>query len=349
MRISLLLVTVVCIGTVANASDTQAAYRISSGIIHYRLQGEGMVQNDINWTMSGQSTYCFEKGGEEGYEEIDISEKLEGALAYYAKKHLKKHTVGDRIDVADYQKKRIMTRYVSRADVEPEGMQFIGQQMVANVICDMWQDEHRSLCLYKGFVLRQTYRYYGFSYLKEAVDTRFSSESMEDTNSSCRSMPDFPVLKQVALMGVGAEPTSRYTGQMIFELFESYIKQEVHTSSKDPKKEEQKSNAFHKELSRLLLKPQKDSFSTLLKILEKTRLCLIQAEGTVSANACLSDLYHLERLLKGSTKRQIVTSWSEEKNDVLERFESNIGLLRAKMPCIRRAKKLVDLEVCIRQ
>jgi len=333
----------------SESREPEVKYLIEEGLVRYAIHGEGKLQEGVVWHVEGEATRCFDRFGQEEAYHVTLTESLDGIPGYHPQKRLmSKWEDGTRFMV-DFEKERIVKQHLAkhRNDYDKEKMHFIGQQMVGNVICDMWESRYEKRCFYKEVPIFRSYDFLGFHYVEEATEASFSPEKKEIT--ACLKLPDFPVIRSFALyndpLHLGEKNTKGLVTEKLKSRFESFLLHQKEGKETERKREE----LLKKELAMPIFQEQKSFLNHLLEVLERTRMCLVQAEGTVEANACLSRLHQFEVQKLGGRKRQTISDWQREKESVLEHFDRSIEQLRAKMPCVRRAKSLTDLAMCIQQ
>ncbi|GEM_PF-6122170 len=336
---TLLLNTPLCAKT-ENKSD---CYSIEKGIVHYKIDASGMIDRDLNWTLKGDATRCFHDYGASLTFRKHIDEYLNGSFRYHAKADFMTVQEGEISYVADYRTKRIIKQHLPLKEEIPSSMHYVGQQMVGNVVCDLWEDPVEKLCFYKGVPILKDYQALGFHYREEAVDATF--DPAQNTLKECEKMPEFPLIQTFALYKRANIQIPQQNDRMIGER----ILEELEKVTKDPFSADT-DKKFHDQLQQEIFHMQQRFLENLLKTLEKSRMCFQKAENTIDANVCLSDLHALEvKYLGDDKRRQVIVDWQEEKDSVSEHFEKSIASLRAKMPCIKRAKQLHDINMCLQQ
>jgi len=224
------------------------------------------------------------------------------------------------------------------------GLSKSGQQlMIANVVCDMWTANGISKCIYKGIPLFTEYRAMGLYYKEEATSVRFDINS--SGTSKC-SVPKYPVEK-MALFAAHFKTRhvklpDAFPDRMLEAI--SLLNAKNMDEEKLPKKE--KERVLHV-LDYPLFESQKKMLPKLLQTMKKTRACLATAENSEMANSCLDEMLSLKHYFTKDRHNRIV-SWKEEKNRVIDRFDSHITFLESRMNCVRSAQNFSDLARCMR-
>jgi hypothetical protein len=116
---------------------------------------------------------------------------------------------------------------------------------------------------------------------------------------------------------------------------------EEHLSAKEKKR-------LMSMLSEPVFESQKRLLPKLLETLKKTRACLVKAKETAMANACLYDLIQIKSYFT-ENEHNTIEEWETNREKILERFDENIMMLQSRMKCIRGAKQMEDLAVCMKE
>jgi len=331
----------------AGSTDQKKIYAIPSAEVLYKISGGGVLSRDVNMTLEGEGLRRFKGWGETELYKYHIVEQTVGDLHYLRRyRYCVKRQQGELLNV-DFAHKKIMERPLHSDDfVKPgnKNMQMTGQQMVANVICDMWEGKGVKKCFYKGIPLFTEYRALGFFYREEAVEAVF------DINVSATSkctVPPYP--KQKFSLYTNSFKTKN--GKKIPQSFSDRLLAVIAYMKKKKRDEETLSLSERKGLQEMMGDPifrnQKYLLPKLLETMKKTRVCLSQAQQTEEANKCLSEMAEMKLYFSGNeySKR---ADWRVNKDNTLEKLETQIALLQSKMKCIRSAKMFSDLSVCMK-
>ena len=332
----------------ADTPDQEKLYAVPQALITYKISGGGILGEDLNLTLEGSGKRRFKEWGDVELYETHIVEKTEGMIKYI--KHqdrCEKRKKQEVLDV-DYENKKIMERPLpKRKNIsnETNGMGITGQQMVANIICDMWEGKGVKKCFYKGIPLFTEYYALGFFYREEAMDIDFDTNISDP--SKC-SVPPYP--KQKFALYTNSFKTKNI--KKVPEVFSDRLLAVIAYLKKKKKDEEALSPNERKGLKEMMGEPifrnQKVLLPKLLETMKQTRACLSQAQNTEKANSCLYDMIAMKSYFTGNEHNRI-EDWNSSKNEILEKFETHIALLQSKMKCIRSAKMLSDLAKCMNQ
>jgi hypothetical protein len=336
-----------CVSVYAVAQVPEKRYKVPHAMVTYRISGGGVLTPDINLTLEGNGTLWFKEWGAEEFIARHIAEKTTGVLHDIryngmCQKRLKKQM----LDV-DYKNKKIRERPLPKGkgmtDMK-QGLSLIGQQMVGNVICNMWEGNGIKRCFYKGIPLFTEYRVLGIYYREEATDVSFDLNVSDENNCT---LPDYPVEK-FALFTTHFKTNSKKSFKPLAARLQEILgelnkkgKSERHLSDKERK-------ALLEQIGKPIFEKQKQLLPTLLQMMKKTRACLVQAKETTDANACLKPLTVLKNNFSNRLQKPF-KNWSKEREMVLDRCDENIVSLQSKMKCIRGAKRLDDLSLCMQQ
>jgi len=332
-------------------SDTvhqKKIYDVPEAVVYYTIGGGGPLSKDVNLTLEGSGKRCFSEWGEVEQYETHIVERTVGNLNYIRRKDRCERRQRTEVLDVDFTHQKILER--SRPKDEHKryttaGMHSIGQQMVANVICDMWEGKGTKICLYKGIPLFTEYHALGFYYREEATDVVFDINTSEI--SKC-TLPPYP--KQKFSLYTNSIKTKN--SKKVPEVFSDRLLAVIAYLKKKKKEENMLSSTERKGLKEMMGEPvfrdQKYLLPKLLETMKKTRACLSQAQDTNEANHCLSDMIDIKSNFTGNEHNKI-ENWKSDKNTVLEKFETHIALLQSKMKCIRSAKMFSDLSMCMQQ
>jgi len=322
-------------------------YDVPKAMVIYKISGGGVLSEDVNLSIKGKAKLRFKEWGNVEFLEKELEETTTGALHYKKEYHLCKKRQEKQVLDVDFHTKKIHERPLPKgkkrqkitAGLEPEG-----QQMVANVVCNMWRGRGVRRCIYKGIPLFTEYRALGLLYREEAVDVIFD---INITNTSECTIPSFPVEK-FALYTASFKTKNKKSSAP----FEERLKQSIVIFEKKGLKEEKLSPKQKQKLLNILAEPmyvsQKKMLPNLLKILKKTRVCLSQAGDTTEANRCMKALVQIKSYFTDNRDNHI-DDWDKEREGVLDAFDEKIGMLQSHMKCIRSAKYFSDLATCMKQ
>jgi len=328
-------------------SPEKKIYHVPNAMVTYMVTGGGALSADVNLTIEGNGTLRFREWGAVELFETHIIEKTEGAVYYRNEVDKCEKRQEKQILDVDYKNQKILERplpHGKKYSSITEGMENTGQQqMVGNVICNMWKRGEISRCVYKGIPLLTEYRALGFFYREEATDVQFDMN--ETVHEKC-TIPDFPVQK-FALVNGSFKTVNNKSPQ----IFSERIKKVIHILEKKKRKGYTPSQKVQKQLMDMMGEPVfetlKKHLPQLLKTMKKTRACLVQTPDTKRANQCLEEMLKVKSLFTQDMNNDI-QSWEKESKKTLDLFDTHIALLQSKMKCIRASKNFSDLSMCMK-
>jgi len=326
-------------------------FDIETGEIEFQISGSGQLTDDINLTIEGSGQLRFRNWGAEALLEENYEERTSGVITDLKKVQLcEKFENKQRFDV-DYKNEKILERPMPEGSFQAyslRGMVKKGQENIAGYTCDIWEGEGQRKCLYKGIPLLAEQYLLGVYYQKKAVKV---SLNIEPTPSKF-ALPDFSVEK-FALFKTNFKTktikSSKELSHVILSVSKVLHKQlEMNHQNMDDLTARQKRTALD-ELGKNIFKRQKEFLPKFLLTMKTTRTCLVQAEDLDRANACILELINLKKQVSRDHDNYI-ESWDKKgRNKVLDEFDETISFLESKMKCIRSAKTLNDLSLCMKR
>jgi hypothetical protein len=331
------------------ALEKEKRYDTESAMILYAIHGGGTLTEETNLTITGKGKLRFKDWGKVELFEEAVEEVTSGALSNIEHTQIcKKLKHEKKLDV-DFENKKILERPLptGKQNSITEGFIQKGQEEILGYKCDIWEREDARQCLYKGIPLLIEYSALGLYYQKKAVRITF------DINSSLNqcTIPSYPIQKFALFktnMKTKNKKLPKTFSKRLIEISKALHKklQENHILEKDITSKEKRmwldklgKNIFHK---------QKKLLPQFLFGMKKTRVCLQQASNWIDANSCLEDIEQIKAQLV-KNKHNNIESWKgEEKQKILDTFDTNISLLESKMKCIRSAKNITDLSSCMK-
>ena len=344
-KTALCLLALSIIGSSAHAAS-EKRYEIPRAMVAYKISGGGALSDDVNLTIEGKGKLRFKEWGAVSLVERHILEETSGALHYRARRDVCEKQMRKEVLDVDYENKKILQRPLPKGTRHEDltaGLKRIGQQMIADVVCDMWEGEGVRRCLYKGVPLFSEYRALGLLYREEATKIVFDI-NVSDI-SQC-SVPSYPVEK-FALFTKNFKTRSKKVPKAFAARFRM-VMEILHKKGYDPDALPPRSR---KELIDIIGEPiytaQKKLLPELLQTMKRSRACLMQAEDTPKANACIKDLIKLKSSFTDDKENRI-DDWQHEREKLLERLDAHIVDLEMRMKCIRGAKNFGDLATCMK-
>jgi len=341
-----LAVLVVLVTAISAGERGERFYDVPKAMVVYKISGGGVLNDDLNLSIEGKGKLRFREWGDVELLENHIVERTTGSLHYLNTKEKCEKRQKKQIYDVDFENKKILERPLPKGKEAvnmTEGLEWSGQQMVANVVCDMWESRGVRKCLYKKILLFTEYRALGLYYREEATDVQFDINISEEAQCA---IPSYPV-KKFALYTNHFKTKNKKTP----EAFSERIVEVLKRLDRREKDGEELSSKEKKALLHMMGEPvfetQKHLLPKLLETMKKTRACLVQAKETAVANACLYDLIQLKSYFSENEHKRI-KEWKSEREKILDRFDEKIVFLQSKMKCIRGAKNIDDLSVCMK-
>jgi len=321
-------------------------YDLPKAMVRYTISGGGVLSDDVNMTLKGEGKLRFREWGAVELVEMQIEEKTVGSLHYRMQKRTCEKRQKKQILDVDFENKKIRERPLplgKRRTDPTEGLVRSGQQMVANVVCDMWEGVGIRKCLYKKIPLFTEYHALGLFYREEAREVYFDINATE--HSAC-NVPSYPVEK-FSLYTTNFKTKNNKLPREFSKRLLKIIEQIKAKGGDEEKLSEKERRVLINMIGEPLFQSQKHLLPKLLETLKRTRACLVQAEKTTVANACLYDLIQMKSYFTGNSHNTI-ENWEHEREVILDTFDENIVVLQSKMKCIRGAKHFSDLAACMR-
>jgi len=332
-----------------HASAEEKKYDIKSGMIEYMISGGGALTPETNLTIEGKGKLRFKEWGKVELFEEAVEEVTSGAIKNIETTQVCKKISHDQKMDVDFKNKKIMERQIPKGknSTLTNGLVRTHQKEIAGYKCDMWEGGGIRKCIYKGIPLLIEYGLLGISYQKKAISVTF------DINTSLNqcTIPSYPVQK-FALFKTNIKTQSKKLpkefSKRLLEIskkFQKELKENNLTEEDLPLK---KRKVWLEKIGENIFQKQKKLLPEFLLSMKKTRVCLQQASNWIEANSCLEDVVGIkERLMKN--RHSSIELWKgEEKQKVLDEFDTSISLLESKMQCIRSAKNITDLSSCMK-
>ena len=341
-----------CLGTnmLFSAALGEKKFDVETGMVRFEISGGGHFTDDINISIKGEGLLRFKNWGVEALVEENYEERTVGVIKNINKIHIcEKFENKQRFDV-DFETKKILERPMPKGNFKDyylKDMVKNGQETIAGYTCDVWEGKGTKKCLYKGIPLLVENYLLGFYYQKKAVEVKLNITA---TPSKC-ILPDFPVEKfalfKTNIKTKGIKPPKEFSQVILNISKEMYKYLEENSLTEDDITEHQK-RALIDKLGQNIFESQKKFLPKLLDSMKVARACLQQAENKDEANICIRDVIALKKQISGDADNQI-DSWDEtNRTKVLDTFDDNIIFLESKMKCIRAAKTITDLSVCVK-
>jgi len=316
------------------ANPNKHIYDVESAVIEYKITGGVAFTPETNLSIKGTAALRFKEWGKTKIDREDGFLLLTGAMEHKESVRYFLKQTNDNIVTVDYLNEQLIegkTTSKDTKDNEIKNFKLLRKEIVAGYECEVWGASGVEKCLYKGVVLKLESNIYNTNYIKEATSAVF------DTNISeiDFALPDYPRHK------IG--------------LLQEYKKgQKIHTShefsygvEKNASEEESKTN-FLNHLGRDIYSQQKKILPKSLLMMKKTRECLQGLDNPFEDNVCMENFSDMTLHL-GTNKYKYLSLWDEEnKEKLLDNIENDVLALQSKIPCIKRAKNIIDLSICMK-
>jgi len=324
-------------------------YDVPKAMVMYQISGGGVLSQDVNLSIEGKGKLRFKEWGKVEFREKQIEVRTTGALHYRKVRHFCEKRQEKQILDVDYHTKKILERPLPKGKKRRNitaGLEKSGQQMIANIVCDMWEGQGVKHCIYKGIPLYTEYYALGLLYREEATEVTFD---INVTDISQCTMPAYPIEKFSLYMDsfktmVKTESKKTQTS------FKERLKETIEIFKKQGLDENKLSQVQRQKLLNILVKPifeeQKKILPNLLNTLKETRVCLSRAKNTKMANICMRDIIRLKSYFN-KDRRNKIDDWDKERRAILEDIDEKIVFLQSKMRCIRSAQNFTDLATCM--
>jgi len=341
-----------CLGSTMlfSAALGEKKFDVETGMVRFEISGDGHFTDDINISIKGEGLLRFKDWGVEALVEENYEERTVGAVKNINKIHIcEKFENKQRFDV-DFETEKILERPMPKGNFKDyylKDMEKKGQETIAGYICDIWEGKGVRKCLYKGIPLLVENYLLGFYYQKKAVEVKLNITASPE---KC-ALPDFPVEKfsffKTSIKTKSIKPPKEFSQVIRSVSKEMYKHLEESQFTEDDLSEHQKRILIDK-LGQNIFETQKKFLPELLESMKTARVCLQQAETTEEANVCIANVLALKKQISGDVDNKI-DSWDEaNRTKVLDTFDDNIIFLESKMKCIRAAKTISDLAVCVK-
>jgi len=340
-----------CLGSVTFllAEQKPTPFGIESGTVIYQIRGGTQLTPDTNLNLQGKAILHFKEWGEVKTEELNGSVETSGALPYREViKRFKKETK-DAIITVDYKNEQLLERKKSSVKKDIQRMQTNhltkkGTEIVAGIICDVWETTGVKKCIYKGVVLKLESHVYDLSYVKEAIKVNFDSNGSE----AC-TLPDYPI-HQFGLFRDNIKTKNKLKSEDFCKVINDIVSdpEEHNQSTKVSDFEDPKRKKFIDRISRDIFEKQKVLLPKLLDAMKKMRECLQVVENPFEANRC-SESFSSMKSKMGDDEKEYIVLWSEKrKNELLDKIEDEIIDLESRIACVKRSKNIYDLSNCMK-
>lgn len=328
------IVYALVIFTFVYANPNKYIYDVESAIIEYEITGGAVFTPETNLSIKGTAALRFKEWGKTKIDREDGFLLLTGAIEHKESvRHFIKQT-NDNIVTVDYLNEQLIegkTTSKDTKDNEIKNFKLVRKEIVAGYECEVWKANAIEKCLYKGVVLKLESNIYNVYYIKKATSVVF------DTNSSeiDFDLPDYPKHK-IGLLKEYKRVQKIHTSHEL-----------SHSIEKNTSEEESKTN-FLNHLGEDIYAQQKKILPKSLLMMKKTRECLQGLDNPFEDNVCMGNFSDMTLHL-GTNKYKYLSLWNEKnKEKLLDNIENDVLALQSKVPCIKRAKNIIDLSMCMK-
>jgi len=338
------------LGSALLFASNSKKFDVESGMVIYDINGGGKLTSDTKLTIKGDGKLRFKDWGVVALVEENYEELTSGAIRDLNKVQIcEKFEDKQRFDV-DFGTEKIFERPMPKGNFKEyylKGLVKTGQEEIAGYTCDVWEGKGVKKCLYKGIPLLSENYLWGIYYQKKAVEVKLN---IETSDSKC-VLPDFPVEK-FALFKTNIKTKNIKLPNELSSVI-VHVSKALRKSLKDNKLledelTEQQKQLWLDKLGQNVYKRQMKFLPEMLLTMKSARVCLQQVDNVNEANDCIMDVINMKKKISQNENNGLVL-WSEvEKNRVMDEFDTNISLLESKMKCIRAAKNISDLSVCMK-
>ena len=321
-------------------------FEMESGMVTYEISGGAQLTPETNLSIKGNARLRFKEWGEVKLEEESGVVLTTGAIKH--KQHIKRFEkqTKDTVTTADYENEQLLERKKGTADNdETDSLIKKGQEMVAGVLCDIWEGSGVKKCIYKGIVLKSELHVFGVSYVRVATQALFDI----DTSAEKCEAPDYPV-HEFALFRDNIKTKNTYKAENFCKIlkdaaYDAGDKGKSYSANEIADKERKK---FINHIGQDIYKRQKKLLPDLLLSMRKMRECLQTGEDPFAANQCMES-YNRMKAQSGIEEDRHIILWDKKrKNILLDQIEDELTALQSRMPCVNRAKNITDLSHCMK-
>lgn len=326
-------------GSLILSANEFKMYNVKSGIVTYKIEGGGEIMGSKQ-TRVGKERLIFDKYG---YRELKEESIISVINVFGNKQKDKSHKitlrVGDKAQVADFKKKRIMQMQIPNmsmiasqnknlSDMSKEllksmGGKVIGQEKIAGYKCDVWQTRVGKQCIYKGVPLKIETNIMGIKQVSIAVDAKFDI----DIDESKFKLPNFKVENSMPLPQ-GANINPQDMQKMMKQLGELANNKNSKISTDDI------ANA----LGGAMLPQMKKDLLSQESAIKEARVCFKNSNSLKDANRCEKEFSK-----KINEPSQPFNKWDEQtKKQTLDDID---GILKS-MDCVKKANTIREVRKC---
>jgi hypothetical protein len=219
-----------------------------------------------------------------------------------------------------------------------------GTETIVGLTCDLWKGKGQEVCLYKGIPLRITIVANGFRSSRTAVYAKIDMPIKE----SEFSLPSFPIV-------IDDDYTTNASAKTRTEDYLAAV-EDLHTALKGmsidltdanqtltPDQEKEVINI----LGKRYLEKQKRLLPKLKTALVKAKQCILDANDSLSAEACIQPVNRIDEELGDKTENFTYSDWNATRRQTISRsLESEIKYLDVTIDCVNKYDKTTDVIIC---
>ncbi|CAA6825251.1 MAG: Unknown protein [uncultured Sulfurovum sp.] len=328
-------------------AKTVYPFEIEKGSVHYTIKGGGILTAETNLSVDGHAKLTFKSRGIQNVIEESGVISTQGSIKYNQEVKRFEKTTQDTYIVADYENEQLIEHPKSYTNIYEEhitdGYVKQNKEEVAGLECINWTKNGIQKCMYKGIVLKHTFKAYGISYTKVATKVYLDMNISED---ECL-LPDYP-LHDFGLHNSGFKANTLNKPEDFCKTLKSESNIEISAVVDSIHLKDKNRISFINKISNTIFEKQITLLPELMTALQKTRACLHIGENPFEANQCIEHFTTMKDKL-GTKENNFIILWDEQrKNELLDKIENELIYLQARMPCIKRAKNITDLSTCMR-
>ncbi len=338
------------LSTLTTHASTPKPYGVWSARINYSISGGGALADDLNLSINGTARLNFKLYGAVTRYHEESDEVVTGAFHHVQRIKKEQKCEEQGCSKVNFKSKKI-TRYKipegALNEADTSHLLPHGAMTIANLSCELWEADGVKKCLYQGVPLLVEYRAFGLYYRKQATSVTLDIKPEAiDFELPAYPLEKIALLKSSLKKGGMALPKS--FPERLAKLAVAYhqsLKQH-HLTEANLTQEER--NLWLNRQGEHLFEESKKLLPAYLETMQKTRICLVQAQEWIAANECLEPFVDFKAKLTKERYPNIEQWRGEEREHLLEAFDAEIFRYQSKMKCLRSAKTITDLASCMK-
>ena len=323
----------------AAEESMKSRYEVAQAKVLYTVLGGGVLTDEMNLTIEGNERLYLRNWGHEMLWHGEVTEKITGTLEdqHTIKQMIK--IVGNQAYEVNFERKKILKMAADKVrfmQYDLKKMQQKGSLTIASNECQLWENDHLKVCLYKGIPLLFEKKYLDFTLSKRArlllTDINLSNKDFD--------LPPYPVEEKQLLKSTFKVTQIHVAKSITKQLCES--QNVVDTKGEKMMLVKEK---FLKEL----LKRQKEKLPRVFKAMQDARICFLRADNQQSANHCFAKLSVPLREMIDADQSSIALWTEASKERIVDILDRQIMALKKRLPCIKRAENIGYLTQCMKR